>query len=358
VAVASPLLVRLGVALPIVQAPMAGSSGVDLAVAVARAGGLGSLPAAMLTSEQLTEQVDAFRLAANAAVNVNFFCHREPEVSQRELDAWSDAVARFDHDLGIDRSTVRPGAPRNTFGEDECRVVERCRPEVVSFHFGLPDARFVERVGATGAVVMSSATTVAEAVWLEANGCDVVIAQGAEAGGHRGMFLTDDVAAQPGTIALVPRVVDAVDLPVIAAGGIADGRGLAAALVLGASAAQIGTAYLLCPEALTTPVHRRALGGGSVDDTVLTNVFTGRPARGRRNRLVDEIGPLSKLAPPFPTAAGALAPLRAAAEALGSGDFSPLWSGQAGVATTDISAYDLTRRFMDDAEAVLGTAVR
>jgi len=172
------------------------------------------------------------------------------------------------------------------------------------------------------------------------------------------MFLTDDVAAQPGTIALVPRVVDAVDLPVIAAGGIADGRGVAASLVLGASAAQIGTAYLLCPEALTTPVHRRALGGGSVDDTVLTNVFTGRPARGRRNRLVDEIGPMTELAPPFPTAAAALAPLRAAAEALDSGDFSPLWSGQAGVATADVSAYDLTRRFMDDAEAVLGNAVR
>ena len=351
-------MVRLGVALPIVQAPMAGSSGVDLAVAVARAGGLGSLPAAMLTPEQLTEQVDTFRLAVNAPVNVNFFCHREPEASDRELDAWSDAVARFDHQLGIDRSTVRPGAPRNAFGEDACRAVERCRPEVVSFHFGLPDARFVERVRATGAVVMSSATTVAEAVWLEAHGCDVVIAQGAEAGGHRGMFLTDDVAAQPGTIALVPRVVDAVDLPVIAAGGIADGRGVAASLVLGASAAQIGTAYLLCPEALTTPVHRRALGGGSVDDTVLTNVFTGRPARGRRNRLVDEIGPMSELAPPFPTAAAALAPLRAAAEALDSGDFSPLWSGQAGVATADVSAYDLTRRFMDDAEAVLGNAVR
>ncbi len=357
-AVQSPLLVRLGVELPIVQAPMAGSSGVDLAVAVARAGGLGSLPAAMLTSEQVAQQVDEFRLAADAPVNVNFFCHHEPQVADRELDAWSEAVARFDDELGVDRATVRPGAPRNAFGEDACGVIERCRPEVVSFHFGLPDAGLVERVRATGAVVMSSATTVAEAVWLEAHGCDVVIAQGAEAGGHRGMFLTDDVAAQPGTIALVPRIVDAVDVPVIAAGGIADGRGVAAALVLGASAAQIGTAYLLCPEALTSAVHRQALAGGTMDDTVLTNVFTGRPARGRRNRLVDEIGPLSEHAPPFPAAAAAVAPLRAAAEALGSGDFSPLWSGQAGVATADVSAFDLTRGFMHEAEAVLDHAAR
>ena len=181
----------------------------------------------------------------------------------------------------------------------------------------------------------------------------MVIAQGAEAGGHRGMFLTEDVAAQPGTIALVPRVVDAIDLPVIAAGGIADGRGLAAALVLGASAAQIGTAYLLCPEALTSPVHRHALARGGGDDTVLTNVFTGRPARGRRNRLIDEVGPMAELAPPFPTAAAAVAPLRAAAEARGSGDFSPLWSGQGGATTADVPAEELTRRFMHELELAL-----
>ena len=353
--VPNALTVRLGVDLPIVQAPMAGSSGVDLAVAVARAGGLGSLPAAMLTAEQLVEQVDEFRRGANAAINVNFFCHHEPQVSRRVLEEWSDSLARFDRELGVDRAAVRT-TPRNPFDEDACRLVERCRPEVVSFHFGLPDPKFVERVRATGAVVMSSATTVAEAVWLEAHGCDVVIAQGAEAGGHRGMFLTEDVAAQPGTIALVPRVVDAVDLPVIAAGGIADGRGIAAGLVLGASAVQIGTAYLLCPEALTTPVHRRALAGGSVDDTVVTNVFTGRPARGRRNRLIDELGPLSQHAPPFPTAAAAVAPLRAAAEARGSGDFSPLWSGQAGVPTADVPASDLTRRFMLELDAALANA--
>ena len=343
---ANALTARLDIDLPIVQAPMAGSSGVALALAVARAGGLGSLPAAMLSGEQLAVQIDEFRRGTDSPINVNFFCHRPPDVPQAELDAWTRTLARFDADYGVDRSRVSAGGSRNPFDEDACRLVERHRPDVVSFHFGLPAPDLVDRVSATGAIVMSSATTVAEAVWLEANGCDVVIAQGAEAGGHRGMFLTDDVAAQPGTMALVPRVVDAVSAPVIAAGGIADQRGVAAAFALGASAVQIGTAYLLCPEALTSDVHRRTLRGGAVDDTVLTNVFTGRPARGRRNRLVNEVGPMSPIAPAFPLAGAAVAPLRQAAEASGSGDCSPLWSGQAGVMTDGVPAGELTRRFM------------
>jgi nitronate monooxygenase len=354
---ASALQKLFGIDLPIVQAPMAGSGGVALAVAVASAGALGSLPGAMLTGDQLASQIDEFRAAVDAPLNVNFFCHDAPAVSDDALAAWTTAVARFDATLGVDRANASPGAGRRPFDDHMCRVVEQRRPEVVSFHFGLPAPALVERVSATGALVLSSATTVAEAVWLERNGCDVVIAQGAEAGGHRGMFLTTDVAAQPSTMALLPRVVDAVHVPVIAAGGIADGRGIAAALVLGASAVQLGTAYLLCPEALTSPVHRRALGERDVDDTVLTNVFTGRAARGRRNRLVDELGPLSPIAPAFPTAGGAIAPLRAAAEAVGSGDFSPLWSGQAGVMRRDVPACELTGELMRDARRVLATDV-
>jgi nitronate monooxygenase len=350
------LSARLGIELPIVQAPMAGSSGVAMAIAVARAGGLGSLPAAMLTSEQLSEQIDEFRQATDAPLNVNFFCHVPAQVSGAQLDAWSESLSRFDAEFGIDRARATSGPSRNPFDDDACKVVERSRPEIVSFHFGLPAPELVDRVRATGAVVLSSATIVAEAVWLESHGCDVVIAQGAEAGGHRGMFLTTDVAAQPGTMALVPRVVDAVTVPVIAAGGIADGRSIAAAFLLGASSVQLGTAYLLCPEALTPPVHRRELAGGSVDDTVLTNVFTGRPARGRRNRLVDELGPMSAEAPAFPTAGAAVAPLRAAAEGAGSGDFSPLWSGQAGVATSDVPAGQLTRELMASARQALANA--
>jgi nitronate monooxygenase len=356
VSVSDELSARLGIEFPIVQAPMAGCSGVALAVAVAQAGGLGSLPAAMLTSEQFADQIDEFRHATQAPLNANFFCHVDPQVSGAQLEAWSESLSRFDAEFGVDRARASPGAPRHPFDDDACKLVERSRPEVVSFHFGLPAPELVDRVRATGAVVLSSATTVAEAIWLESHGCDVVIAQGAEAGGHRGMFLTTDVAAQPGTMALVPRVVDAVAVPVIAAGGIADGRGVAAALVLGASAVQLGTAYLLCPEALTPPTHRRALAGGSIDDTVLTNVFTGRPARGRRNRLIDEVGPMSSDAPAFPMAGAAVAPLRAAAEGTGSGDFSPLWSGQAGVMTSGVPAADLTREIMAGAHQALRNA--
>jgi nitronate monooxygenase len=354
VAVGVEFCARVGVEIPIVQAPMAGSGGVELAIAVARAGGLGSLPAAMLSSARLAEQIDELRRATDAPLNLNFFCHQPPDVPPSELATWVATLSRFDRELGVDRSTAPAGPPRRPFDDEACRIVEQHRPEVVSFHFGLPAPELVDRVRRTGALVMSSATTQAEAVWLEQHGCDVVIAQGAEAGGHRGMFLTTDVAAQVGTMALVPRVVDAVAVPVIAAGGIADGRAIAAAFMLGAAAVQLGTAYLLCPEALTTPVHRSALAGGTVDDTVLTNVLTGRPARSRRNRVIDELGPIAADSPGFPTAGAALAPLRAAAEAAGSGDFSPLWSGQAGVTTGDVPAGRLTRDLIVDARRLLG----
>lgn len=332
---------------------MAGSCGVALAIAVARAGGLGSLPAAMLTSTQLGEQIDEFRSATDAPVNINFFCHKLPEVSPSELEAWAATLSRFDAELGVDRSSAPAGPPRRPFDEEACGIVEEHRPEIVSFHFGLAAPELVERVRRTGAIVMSSATIRAEAVWLEQHGCDVVIAQGAEAGGHRGMFLTTDVAAQPGTMVLLPRVVDAVGVPVIAAGGLADARAIAAAFVLGAAAVQVGTAYLLCPEALTAPVHRSALAGGSVDDTVLTNVLTGRPACSRRNRIIDELGPMAAEAPAFPTAGAAIAPLRTKAETAGSGDFSPLWSSQAGVLTSDVPAGRLTRALIADARRLL-----
>jgi nitronate monooxygenase len=348
------LAARLGIRLPIVLAPMAGSGGVALAAAVARAGGLGSLPGALVPFDRLAEQVYELRGAVDAPVNVNFFCHAPAAVSEGERRVWTAQVSRYDAVFGVDRAGAAAASPRRPFDDEACGLVERLRPEVVSFHFGLPAPPLVERVRATGAIVLSSATTVAEAVWLEQHGCDVVIAQGAEAGGHRAMFRTADIEAQPGTVALVPRVVDAVQVPVIAAGGIADGRAIAAALVLGAAGVQIGTAYLRCPEALTSEAHRRALADPRGDDTVLTNVFTGRPARARRNRLVDELGPMSPYAPAFPEAGVALAPLRAAAEAAGSGDFSPLWSGQAGAPTGGVPAGELTQRLLAEARTALG----
>jgi nitronate monooxygenase len=234
-----------------------------------------------------------------------------------------------------------------------CDVVVALKPAVVSFHFGLPPAPLLKRVRDTGARIMSSATTVAEARWLAEQGCDAVIAQGFEAGGHRGMFLATEPASQVGTLALVPQVVDAISIPVIAAGGIADARGIAAAFALGASAVQIGTAYLRCPESRASAIHRKAVGVARDDQTTLTNVITGRPARGIVNRIIREVGPLSRMAPEFPRAVEALAPLRAHAEKNGSGDFSPMWAGQSAAMCRELPAGTLTKMLAEEAVRLL-----
>jgi nitronate monooxygenase len=231
--------------------------------------------------------------------------------------------------------------------------MEELKPEVVSFHFGLPEGALLKRVKAAGCLVMASATIVKEAVWLEANGADIIIAQGAEAGGHRGMFLTDNIAEQPGTFALVPQVVDAVKVPVVAAGGIADGRGIAAAFALGAAGVQIGSAYLRCPESKVSALARAALAKAADDSTVITNVMTGRPARGVANRAMREIGPMSSDAPMFPHAATAFVPLRQAAEKQGKIDFTNLWAGQAIRLGRDVPAAELTRALAKAAQAQL-----
>jgi len=228
-------------------------------------------------------------------------------------------------------------------------ILREFRPAVVSFHFGLPSADLLAQVRAWGAKILGSATTVDEARWLQAHGADAIIAQGLEAGGHRGIFLSDDLDTQIGTFALLPQVVQAVRLPVIAAGGIADAKGVAAALALGAAAVQVGTAYMLCPEATTSAVHRAVLKSDAARVTALTNLFSGRPARGIVNRLMRELGPISARAPAFPLAASAVAPLRAKAESLGRGDFSPLWAGQNTTGCKEVSAELLTQQLASHA---------
>jgi nitronate monooxygenase len=341
--------------IPLIQAPMAGAQGPELAIAACRAGGLGSLPAAMLTPDRLREQIAAVRRETNAPFNVNFFCHAEPAPDPEIEARWRNRLAPYYAEAGIDPSAVPGGPARAPFGEAMCAVIEETRPAVVSFHFGLPAAQLLSRVKAVGALILASATTVAEARWLEQNGVDAVIAQGREAGGHRGMFLSDDVDAQPGLISLLPQVRDAVRLPVVAAGGISDGRGIAAAFSLGADAVQIGTAYLRTPEATMLPIHRAALANARDDATRLTNVFTGRPARGLLNRLIAEVGPMCEDAPQFPLAAAAAMPLRTAAEKRGSGDFSPLWAGESAALARDEGAEALTRRLWADALAAMSS---
>ena len=300
-----------GIELPIIQAPMAGVAFSEMVIGVSEAGGLGSLACALLTPDQIIEEVKVIRQQTARPINLNFFCHEPPKADAEREAAWQRVLQPYFVELGLD-PTALPAVPaRAAFDSAMCDLVAELRPEVVSFHFGLPEKSLVTRVKATGAKILSSATTVEEARWLEAEGCDAIVAQGIEAGGHRGMFLTDDISTQVGTFSLVPQVADSVKVPVIAAGGIADARGIAAAFALGAAAVQIGTAYLLCPEARIGPLYREALRNHG-NQTAVTNVFTGRAARAISNRMVREIGPMSKLAPDFPLAGRFSAPLRAA----------------------------------------------
>jgi nitronate monooxygenase len=332
----------LGTELPIVQAPMAGVQAGAMAAAVCEAGALGSLPCAMLSVEAMRAELDLIRSRTSRPFNVNFFCHAPPEADARREAAWREVLAPYYAEFGIDASAIPAGPGRNPFSAAAADALETFRPAVVSFHFGLPAPELLARVKSWGSKVMCSATTVEEACWLESRGVDVVVAQGLEAGGHRGMFLTSDLATQQGTFALVPQVVAAVKIPVIAAGGIATADCVRAAMALGASGVQVGTSFLLCAEATTPAVNRAALLAGP-RATALTNLFTGRPSRGIVNRVVREIGPINPHAPAFPLATAAIAPLRARAEAIGSGDFSPLWSGQNATGCREAPAAEIVR---------------
>jgi nitronate monooxygenase len=342
---------------PILLAPMAGAIDAEIAIAVAEGGGLASVPCALISAEKAREQVRIFRQRVAAPINLNFFCHEAVDADPVREAIWRRRLAPYYRELGLDPDAPINAANRAPFDAAFCELVEELKPEVVSFHFGLPEAALLRRVKAAGAIVTSSATIVKEAVWLEGNGADIIIAQGAEAGGHRSMFLTDNVAGQPGTFALVPQVVDAVRVPVIAAGGIADGRGIAAAFALGAAGVQIGTAYLRCPESKVSAPARTALAQAWDDSTVITNVMTGRPARGVINRVMREVGPISPDAPQFPHAATGLAPLKAAAEKLGKTDFTNLWAGQAVRLGRDMPAAELTRALAGAALARLSRLV-
>ncbi|MFC6338822.1 DUF561 domain-containing protein [Pseudomonas sp. CCM 7891] len=333
------ILDLLGIQLPIIQAPMAGATGPAMVIAASAAGALGSMPAAALSLEQLRAALTTIRQGSTRPLNVNFFCHQPPPADAERDRQWKNLLEPYYRELGADFDAPTPVSNRAPFNIGACEVVEEFRPEVVSFHFGLPEKSLLDRVKATGAKVLSTATTVEEAIWLEQRGCDAIIAMGYEAGGHRGMFLTEDLSSQIGTLALVPQIVDAVSVPVIAAGGIADARGIVAAFALGASAVQIGTAYLFTPEAKVTPSHHHALRNTQASDTALTNLFTGRPARGIINRVMRELGPINLSAPAFPLSGGALMPLKAKDEA----GFSNLWSGQALRLCKDLSTYEFTR---------------
>lgn len=350
------LLALLGTELPLIQAPLAGVQLSAMAIAVSNTGALGSLPCAMLSPDALKAELDKINAGTDKPYNVNFFCHTPPVPDDKAEARWREALAPYYAEYGIDPSTIPAGAGRVPFSAEAADVLEDYKPKVVSFHFGLPSAELLARVKSWGSTVLSSATTVAEARWLEAHGADAIICQGVEAGGHRGVFLFDEqrphpchpltLSGQQGTFTLLPQIVAAVKCPVIAAGGIVDSATVRAAMNLGAAGVQVGTAYMLCHEAINSAVHKAALRQARDEgwDTALTNLFTGRPARGLVNRMMRELGPISASAPAFPLSTAALAPLRSKAEALGLGDFSPLWSGQNPSGCKEIGAAELTQQ--------------
>jgi nitronate monooxygenase len=333
----------LGLELPVIQAPMAGVQDHRLALAVSAAGGLGSLPCAMLDSDTLKAELAAITGQTDKAINLNFFCHSPPVPDADRESGWRQCLKPYFDEYGLDPAEIPAAAGRQPFSHEIADVLEPTQPGVVSFHFGLPEGELLARVKGWGSTILASATTVEEALWLEEQGVDGIIAQGFEAGGHRSMFLSDDLSTQVGTFALLPQIVGRVKVPVIAAGGIADAQGVSAALSLGAIAVQVGTAYLLCSETRTSQIHRAALKSANAQHTALTNIFSGRPARGIVNRVIRELGPMSPATPQFPLAGTAISALRKQAEDSGSGDFTPLWCGQNASGCREVSASELTK---------------
>ena len=350
------LLKLLDIELPIIQGPMAGNMKPDLAASVSNAGGLGMLPCATLSIDQMKDESAQVRSLTNRSFALSFFCHVDPGDTSAQERAWREKLAPYYKEFGVTQAPPT-GTARNPFDEKYCDAVLKIAPKIAHFHFGMPKPALVKRLKDAGIVVISTGTTVAECRRVVEEGAEAVCAQGFEAGGHRGVFIAGDRAidTQVGTMALVPQVVDAVKVPVMAAGGISDARGVAAAFALGASAAWVGSAYLLTPDSKISPMHREALKNATDESSALTTLFTGRPARGIVNRMMRDLGPMNPDSPPFPNAANPLAPLRAAAEKAGTGDFSPLWTGQAVALARETTAAELTKRLAGDWRGVIAS---
>lgn len=333
----------------IIQAPMAGAQDAELAIAVCRAGGIGSLPAAMLSFDQLQNELQKLQTQLNSSAfyNLNFFAHQTPTISDLQYQRWLDLLAPYLEEYGLRIEDIPQGRGREPFNEASLSLVEKFRPPIVSFHFGLPDDKLLGAVKATGAQIWSSATTVAEALYLESKGVDAIIAQGFEAGGHRGMFLNKDLSQQVGTLALLPNIRKAVNCTVIAAGGISDALTMAYAKAMGADAVQVGTAFLLANEAKITPEHKAALQSPAAQHTVITNLLSGGYARGIPNRFMQDVGAIHADALPFPMASLAIGLLNTAATKQGKTDFRSLWAGQNAILTQPGSASEIILRLQN-----------
>ena len=335
----------LNTELAIIQAPMAGVQNAKLTVAVCEAGGLGSLPCAMLSAEQLVSELDYISQHTDKPYNLNFFCHQTSGYTLAQQTAWHNVLEPYFDEFAVDASQFTRNASRQPINQQVIDIIAPYKPAVVSFHFGLPSKEIVSQIKAWGGAVLSSATTLDEARWLQANGADAVIAQGIEAGGHRGHFLSMDLSLQSTTVQLVRECVE-LEIPVIAAGGICTAEDVAQYQALGVAAVQVGSAYLLCEEATTSALHREVLKTAKPNSTELTTLFSGRPARGIRNRVMQELGAMPEEAPPFPYASIAMTALRLKAEAKGDSGFSPLWCGERFVVREGVNAQQITELLM------------
>ena len=320
-------LLNLDCDYPLIQAPMAGVQDSRLALAVAKAGAIGSIPCAMLSDEKLQSELVTLQHATDKPINLNFFCHPIPNPDPQIELKWRKLLSPYYDKYRIKQTDIKEGSSRIPFSSDIADLIEPFAPQLISFHFGLPDGDLLQRIKSWGTRIISSATTVAEAKWLESQGVDGVVAQGIEAGGHRGMFLREDLDDQLPTLELLQQILEEVHLPVIASGGIGDVTQIKECMSLGAAGVQVGTVYLCSREATTTKPHRKLLLSKPPCETAITNLFTGRPARGIVNKLMQDLGPLNEATPQFPLAANALVPLRKTTSVFGSTDFVPLWSG-------------------------------
>ncbi len=339
---------RLGLAYPIIQAPMAGAATPALAATVSEAGGLGSLGLGTSSPEVTAAKIQRFKQMTARPLNTNFFCHQEPgDVAGTGMEMQARLQPYFDE---VGKGPVpAPSVGYTTFTAAHADVLTKEQPAVVSFHFGLPSAALFTQVKATGAFILCSATTVAEARFLEKAGVDAIIAQGNEAGGHRGTFLGGSMDAQPGLFALLPQVCAAVKVPVIAAGGIVNANTAAAAMMLGAHAVQVGTAFLRNTDAKVSDPHRAALAAAGDESTRVTRLHSGKPARAIRNRLMDDLADAEDLISPYPAQRSLVGPIAS----VGDGAFQALWAGQNVGLTRKMDAADLLRSLAEETTARL-----
>ncbi|WP_448188040.1 NAD(P)H-dependent flavin oxidoreductase [Azospirillum sp. sgz301742] len=347
---------RLGLTHPIIQAPMAGGGDTPaLVAAVSEAGGLGSMGVAYLTGAQIAEAAQAVRATTGRPFGVNLFAPTPAPAAADPAPAL-DRVAPYYAELGLPAPTAptlaAPTLPTDGFAGQVAACLDS-GAAVFSFTFGIPSADVVRAIKARGMLFVGTATTVDEAVALEQAGADAVVAQGSEAGGHRGTFANDFGAGMVGTLALVPQVADAVRIPVIASGGIMDGRGIAAVLTLGAAAAQMGTAFLTCDEAGVTEAYKQAILAARDHETRVTRAFSGRPARGIANRFMDEVDAAPEAILPFPLQNALTRPMRTAAGKQGRAEFLSLWAGQGVRLARRQEAAALMEKLVEETEAAV-----